>query len=68
MDLLEIEQQLLGVRVAVEGLDDEKAHSLEDALRRDFIRYIAEYGTGELKVMARAVLETEDMDFSRWCA
>jgi len=51
--------------------DDEAAHGLEDKLRRDFIKSLAdgEYGASmDLQISARLVLSTEDLDFKRWCA
>jgi hypothetical protein len=48
--------------------DDESAHGAEDALREDFIRYVAETATPSLAEKARLVLSTKDIDFARWCA
>lgn len=44
--------------------DDERAHSLEDALHRDVLMHFAECGS-QLAVEA---LKTLDVDFARWCA
>jgi hypothetical protein len=43
--------------------DDEVAHSLEDKLRADVLRALA-----PREPLAAAALETETIDFSRWCA
>lgn len=51
--------------------DDEHAHGLEDRLRRDFIKSLADgaYGASvDLQVAARLVLSTDEIDFDRWCA
>lgn len=48
--------------------DPEAAHGLEDELHKDFIRYVAENGTGKLRQMATEVLKTNSLDFARWCA
>lgn len=54
-------------RVAIirrEADDDEKAHSLEDALHQDVLRYFAATGNE----VAKAALESLDIEFARWCA
>ena len=48
--------------------DYEKAHSLEDGLRAEFIEHIASSGPSDLADMARAVLESDDFQFPRYCA
>jgi hypothetical protein len=48
--------------------DDESAHYAEDTLRAEFITLVAEVGSPELAAMAREVLKTVDISFSRWCA
>ena len=47
--------------------DDEIAHSMEDALREDFIEYIATR-KDSLGDKARLILTTNEIDFARWCA
>lgn len=52
--------------------DYENAHSLEDDLRNDFIKYVSEhpelsYYKG-LATRARLILSTNDLDFPRYCA
>lgn len=44
--------------------DDEKAHDLEDALYRDVLQYFADNG---YRIAAEA-LETQKIEFARWCA
>lgn len=48
--------------------DDEGAHEMEDRLRAEFIRHVAETAGGELAEMARAVMKTEEIRLCRWCA
>lgn len=48
--------------------DDEAAHSREDRLHVEFITHIAENWHGELAEMAKEVLKTNAINFSRWCA
>lgn len=47
--------------------DDEFAHSREDSLRHDVLTAIAEGATNAAD-LAKEVLKTSDIDFSRWCA
>ena len=47
--------------------DDERAHQLRDDLWCDVLASIAE-GAGDARLLASVVLESEDIDFSRWCA
>ena len=44
--------------------DDERAHSKQDDLRRDFIMHLAQNGNE----IAAEILKTETIDFNRWCA
>lgn len=48
--------------------DDEMAHSAEDSLYEDFIRYVSENGPQELAEKAKIILKTNEIKFSRWCA
>jgi CHASE3 domain sensor protein len=66
MTLEEIQKRVEDIR-ATAG-DDEVAHSREDDLRKDFIEYVASLQNESLAAKARAVLETEKIDFYRWCA
>lgn len=52
---------------AIKGLvaDDEAAHSCEDGLRANFIAYVAGM-PGELGELAKIVLSTDEISFSRW--
>lgn len=43
------------------------AHSKEDDLRDDFIKYVASLD-GDVAKLAREVLKTNNIDFARWCA
>lgn len=47
--------------------DHESLHSMEDDLRADVLRAIAN-GSPDAVELARIALETDDLDFSRWCA
>lgn len=47
--------------------DPETAHGLEDDLRRDVLRAIAN-GAPDGAALAAAALQTEEFDFDRWCA
>lgn len=47
--------------------DDESAHSAEDQLYADFVRYVASQ-EGPHRAIAEEILKTEKIDFSRWCA
>lgn len=48
--------------------DDEMAHSAEDGLRDDVLRYIAEHSPIDAAQLAAIALETDDIEFARWCA
>ncbi len=48
--------------------DDHSAHSEEDQLLLDFVRYVAEYGHDPLSAIATEVLKVDDIVFHRWCA
>ena len=45
--------------------DDERAHSLEDSLRFQVLLAIAS-GSDQAQLLAKEVLKTMDVDFSRW--
>ena len=47
--------------------DDERAHSREDLLYQEFVKYIAKR-KDYLGKMAREILKTQKIDFARWCA
>lgn len=50
--------------------DDEAAHCMEDGLLTDFVRCVSEgmYDPGEAAEVAKIVLSTEEIEFSRWYA
>ncbi len=48
--------------------DSEAAHSEEDALHQDVLRYLAEVAPAELALLAQIALSTEALNFERWCA
>ena len=59
------------VRIRVQDIqaisgDDESAHSAEDELYRDVLRYYANGGTDP--ELAKEALKTLDLEFERWCA
>ena len=45
--------------------DDEVAHNEEDSLYFDFVKHISETGNDEQRKMAKAILKTEKLNFSR---
>ena len=47
---------------------DQKAHELEDKLYEDFIAFVSESQSSELAELAKEVLKTKDLSFSRWYA
>ena len=67
-DSLTVEEVRLlvdGVRLAAD--DDERAHSLEDDLR---FRVLTEISIGSpfARELARVALQTQSINFTRWCA
>lgn len=46
--------------------DDEAAHSLEDRLRHDVLKAIAD-GAENAKELAIEALKTSEINFARWC-
>lgn len=65
-----------GIREIVDRIkalqhDPEAAHGLEDALRRDFIEFVASGEVGDavaLSALATEVMETGKIFFPRWTA
>lgn len=47
--------------------DDERAHSMEDALHQDVLKAIAEGATNGIELATEA-LKTKEIEFNRWCA
>ena len=67
MDIKEVNERVQDINDSIR--DREIAHALEDKLHRDFIFFIAQgYAGTEVGDMARAVLTTQSLDFSRYCA
>ena len=66
MTLDEVENRVQKIR-ACAG-DDETAHSMEDDLYRDFIECVATSTLEHYSDMARKILETNKIEFARWCA
>ena len=52
----------------VAHVDDEAAHSMEDALHRDVLKAIAAGECDDPAATAAAALKTLDLKFQRWCA
>lgn len=48
--------------------DAELAHSLEDGLYLEFIVQVAQQGDDNLKAIAKEILKSQDIHFSRWRA
>lgn len=61
----EIQEQV--DRIKTLANDDEAAHSMEDGLYAGFVEYVASLG-GDLGKKAKIVLQTKDIEFSRWAA
>ncbi len=67
MNLVEVIKRVQKIRDAAG--DDEKAHSMEDCLYRDFIAHVANHAAKkELREMAKEVLQTDMINFARWRA
>lgn len=47
--------------------DDEAAHGMEDRLRADVLRAIVD-GSPRPEALAAAALQTDIIEFARWCA
>lgn len=48
--------------------DDESAHAEEDNLYHAFVAAVAKGPDKELAELAEIILETEKIEFARWCA
>jgi hypothetical protein len=64
-------------RIKDRSFDDESAHSMEDELYHRLVKALVDLTSGEfvtyfdlvqLVDCAKIVLETEDIQFARWCA
>ena len=65
MTLEEIKRRI--ERIKEKKHDNEMAHVHEDALREDFIKHIAKR-KDKIGGLAREILKTNKINFSRWCA
>lgn len=53
--------------IKMKAHDDEAAHGMEDSLREEVLEAIA-FGAHNAKELAKIVLTTSEIEFSRWCA
>lgn len=67
MTVDEARRRLDDIREAAYEMDDELAHDRESALRRDVLQAIAD-GSSDAVELARIALESESLNFARWCA
>ena len=65
MNMEEIEKRI--AEIAEEAGDAEWAHTREDDLYLDFIRFVADQ-EGPYSLMAKLLLTTQDLNFERWYA
>lgn len=65
MDLHEVKRRV--TEISFHSYDDEKAHGLDDGLRADVLRAIAD-GAPNAAELAAAALKTDDLGFVRYCA
>lgn len=65
MTALEVAKRVAAIRAAAD--DNEQAHAMEDALRDVVLQAIAN-GAENAAELAREVLRTGDIEFSRWYA
>jgi len=70
MSIEDIKRRITAIEAEVDLGDHEKAHSLEDKLRADFIAYVAKDGASDalINIKAGMVLTTDKIEFARWCA
>jgi hypothetical protein len=66
MTLEEIQNRIEEIRQ--KSYDDEAARDMEDALREDSIRWIAEVDGIGFEQKAKLVLTTNNIEFERWTA
>ena len=55
-------------KIAANADDPERAHAMADALHERVLRAIADGCTGDPAVLASIALDTEEIEFSRWCS
>lgn len=65
MTALEVAKRVEAIRAVAD--DEEQAHAMEDALRDVVLQAIAS-GAENAAELAREVLRTGGIEFSRWCA
>lgn len=66
-----VERRLRGRVKSLTALahDPERAHSEEDSIRENALRWIAEHSNdARCRVLAQLALETSEVKFGRWCA
>ena len=66
MSTQDIQKRIDDIKTVIH--DDETAHGREDALRSDFIAYLASGGEEDIQSKAALVLTTDQLSFARWCA
>lgn len=66
MTIETIREQVGAIRAVRD--DDERAHSKEDELYEAFVRHVAAGPPSEVTMLAKEVLKTKKIEFSRWCA
>ena len=66
MTLDEIKDRVAAIKACVG--DPEVAHALEDGLRNDLLKAIAKGKVSDPAAAAWAALETNGIDFPRWCS
>lgn len=66
MTLEEVIQRVADIQKMVSHGDTVGAHIAEDDLRRDFIACVTMSDSPELADMAKVILMTEELTFSRW--
>ena len=69
----EIIERLNKIRGLGEGndkyhYDPEFAHDEEDKLYHDFVKYISTLNNHSLSRKAKMILQSQKIDFPRWCA
>jgi len=61
----DIKKYIDGIREAIQ--DPEIAHSIEDDLYHDFVRFVSKYAENEkMRMLAEEVLKSENIDFPKY--
>lgn len=70
MTIEKLEKLYQDCKTAAEASDDERAHSNEDDLREQALRWIAANASNAdgIKRVAKLALSTTNLKFARWCA